>query len=65
METKTPRFLTTAQVARLLYVSARTVDNMRHRGDLLADPLPGGRQWRFPTDQPALAAFLPRETVSA
>lgn len=60
-QTATPTFLRASQLAKLLYVSVKTVDNMRARGDLVAIPLPGGRQYRYPSDQDAVRPFLPRQ----
>lgn len=51
-----PRLLTSAQVAKLCYVSSKTVDNLRRRGQLEA--LPIGSQYRFPATQDALRPFL-------
>lgn len=55
-----PAMLRKSEVAKLLFCHPRTVDNMRRDGRLQAAALPGGKQFRYPTAQPALAPFLPQ-----
>lgn len=58
--TEIPDLFTARQVAGLLYVTAKTVDNMRRDGRLESVPLPGGNGYRYPSDQEALAPFVAR-----
>lgn len=53
-----PAMLRKSEVAKLLFCHPRTVDNMRRDGRLQAAPLPGGKQYRYPSTQPALRPFL-------
>lgn len=59
----TPRFFRASQLAKLMYCSTKTVDNMRRRGELVAVPL--GRQFRYPADQAAVLPFLPKNAATA
>lgn len=59
-----PPLLKPGQVAALCYVVASTVENWRKDGRLEAIPTPGG-EWRYPTDQAALAAFVAQHARQA
>lgn len=55
-----PDLFTARQVSKIMYVSVKTVDNMRNDGRLESVPLPGGNGFRYPSDQAALAPFVDR-----